>query len=288
VVGLKPTRGRTSTFPVYSPQGFSIANMMTRSVRDAAAALDVVAGGPSGELFRLPPPPLAYADAVKVEPGSLHVGVWTRTGSAIDAHDDCVAAVEATARQLESLGHRVEESHPSALDEGLPVEFFVMATTVIAWEVAQVEGQLGVSLGKGDLEPVTWAASQAGRAVDAVTLQRAAEVLDALGVRFASWWDDGFDLLLTPTLAVPPYPLGALTPPSDDAPWPDVNAWIPFTPMFNVSGLPAISLPLHWNDAGLPIGIQLGGAHGREDVVLQVAAQLEAARAEAPRPTVVA
>jgi amidase len=119
--------------------------------------------------------------------------------------------------------------------------------------------------------------------VPGTTLQQAFSELRLSAIRFGQWWDEGWDLLLTPTLAVTPYRLGSLTPPSEDEPWPDVAPWVPFTPHFNMAGQPAISLPLHWTPDGLPVGIQLGGRVGDEGLLLQVAAQLETASPWADR-----
>ena len=209
------------------------------------------------------------------------VGLWSPSASFTDVHPACRLAAERTAARLESLGHIVEEAYPAALDEGIIDEFFPIAASHIAWQVARLEKQLGRPLRDDDLEPVTAAANTGGKLVSAIVFHECLEALQAFAHRFASWWEH-YDLLVTPTLAVPPYPIGALGPTSPDEPWPDVRPWVPFTTHFNISGLPAISLPMHWDD-GLPIGVQLGAAFGREDVLLQVAAQLEAAEPWATR-----
>jgi amidase len=193
-----------------------------------------------------------------------------------EVHSACLAAGEHAGKLLESLGHHVDTGYPAALDAGLPPTFFAIATSLIAWEVAEVGRVIGRDLTEADVEPVVWAASRAGQEVTAVMYQDAIADLRSLVRDFAAWWDS-WDLLVTPTLAVPPYPIGATTAPTSDAPWPDVGPWIPFTPQFNLSGQPAISLPLDQDDAGLPVGVQLGAALGREDLLISVAAQLEEA-----------
>jgi amidase len=283
VVGLKPTRGRTSLWPEFSEQGFNSTHMITRSVRDSARALDAISGHPAGDHYVAPPPARPFASKLETDPAPLRIGMWSPDASSIRADPECVRAVEEAAKLLESLGHKVETGHPSAIDEGLAPSFFIAAACYIAWQVDALEARLGRPIGQDEMEPVTWAAVEGGRMVPGTTLQQAFSELRLSAIRFGQWWDEGWDLLLTPTLAVTPYRLGSLTPPSEDEPWPDVAPWVPFTPHFNMAGQPAISLPLHWTPDGLPVGIQLGGRVGDEGLLLQVAAQLETASPWADR-----
>src|SRR2546430_1669086 len=147
----------------------------------------------------------------------------------------------------------------------------------------------GRKIGPGDVEPMTWAIAEMGRRVSASDYLRAIEYLRAHTRQVAAWWAEGFDLLLTPTLPEPPPRLGEFDPAPDDAlrGFTRGGAFVAFTMPFNVTGQPAISLPLHWTTDGLPIGVQLGAAYGREDLLLRIAAQLEEARPwSARRPPV--
>jgi amidase len=183
-------------------------------------------------------------------------------------------------RLLESLGHRVEESSPQALANPAAVKGFVtIVTCATAYALDTWSEKIGRTIGEADVEPLTWAAAELGRAVSAKEYISALSQNHAQGRALASWWEDGFDLLLTPTCASPPPPLGHFAASSED-PLKGFELSLPFTVFtspFNLSGQPGISLPLHWNDDGLPIGIQLVAAYGREDLLVRVAAQLEEA-----------
>jgi amidase len=282
LVGLKPTRGRTSFGPGTGERwnGFSVELALTRSVRDAAALLDVAAGPMPGDPYAAPPPARPFATEPGVPPGRLRIGVLRRSprGTEIDA--ECVVAVDRAARVLADLGHAVEEAHPAALEDPAHVVAYVdvvsanVARALDAWS-ARVERPIGPA----DVEPLTWALAERGRAHGAPHLLATLEAVHAFGRRLAAWWEEGFDLLLTPTQAAPPPPLGHVTSTSDEpfraflraAPYGE------FTLPFNLSGQPAVSLPLHWTRDGLPIGVQLAAAYAREDLLLRVAAQLEAA-----------
>ena len=151
-------------------------------------------------------------------------------------------------------------------------------------ELSQIGQRIGREIRQQDVEPLTWASAELGRSVAASAYVGALATMHDWTRRVASWWEEGFDLLLTPTLAEPPPLLGELAGTN-----PPVEAWrrngevVPFTPLFNVTGQPAISLPLHWSAEGLPVGVQLVAAYGREDLLIRVAAQLEQAQPWADR-----
>ena len=155
----------------------------------------------------------------------------------------------------------------------------------MAMGAAQFATTLGRELTADDLEPVNWAQAEMAKRFSAVDLATAQAAMYTFRRKVQQWWADGWDLLLTPTVAEPPPPLSEFAPDPDDAMAQSRRAWrfVPFTPPFNMSGQPAISLPLHWNDDGLPIGVQLVAAYGREDVLIRVAAQLESAHPWADR-----
>ena len=292
VVGLKPSRGRTSQGPalgdVWSSGSWHV-HAITRSIRDTAAVLDVTSGYLAGDPFTAPPPTRPFATEVGADPGRLRVGFMARTPVGFSGlHDECRQAVVATAHLLESLGHHVEEAHPQSIDQmaDAPMEAFVgVAGSGVAWMLDRWSRITGREIGPDDVEPYTWALVQLSKDLTGSQLLEALEAIIAAGRSFAGWWDEGYDLLVTPTIAVPPYELGFLDA-SPENPLESLlkaGAVTPYTGAYNMSGQPAVSLPLHWSAEGLPIGVQLGAAYGREDVLLRVGSQLETAQPWADR-----
>jgi amidase len=284
LVGLKPTRGRTSLGPDIGDYwaGAVIEHVVTRSLRDTAAILDAVAGPMPGDPYWASPPERPFLEEVGAPPGQLRIGLATKAlHPEVSTHADCVAAAAACAKLLESLGHRVEEAHPLAFEDP---DFFASVGRIsvagVAHDCANWEEKIGRPLREGDVEPYTWTLREVGRHLTATQYLEAVEAVQTASRRAAAWWDEGWDLLLTPTLCEPPPRLGGFKPTSDDpfAPAARALAICTFTMPLNFTGQPAISLPLHWNEAGLPIGVQLAAAYGREDLLIRVAAQLEQAR----------
>lgn len=274
-MSVGPTAGDLSRF-------LSVQFALTRSVRDAVALLDVFAGPEPGDLILAPPPSRPYRDEVGASPGRMRIGVMTdRPGGATDpVHPDCVAACESTAALLEELGHHVEVAHPEALDDGAAFATFgAVWSANTAFAIRSWGDAIGRTLGDEDVEPVNAFFASTGREVSGVELLLGLRAIESWVGRLVPWWQDGFDLLCTPTLAEPPPPLGTLSTPDDPVQGlVRTSAFVPFTPPFNLSGQPAISLPLARNADGLPIGVQLVAAYGREDLLLRVASQLEQAR----------
>jgi amidase len=285
LVGLKPTRGRVSQGPQLGDfnGGLSVEHVLARSVRDSAALLDVLAGPMPGDPYYAPPPARPFSSEVGADPGALRVGFTAKflgmTGTLTDAHADCVAAVERAASLLRDLGHQVEEVRldklwvPDYAPRFISVWASGVASHLAAW------GEITNSkVTADDVEPLTWALGEMGRNVSSTIYLRAWNWLHVKTRELAALWSD-HDLLLTPMTAEPPPPLGSFdsTPANPLAPLYRAAAFAPFGPPWNVTGQPAISLPLHRSDSGLPIGVQLVGAYAREDVLLRVAAQLEAA-----------
>ena len=285
LVGLKPSRGRVSQGPDRGDgwHGFSIDNTVTRSVRDTAAILDAIAGPMPGDPYAAPTPRRPFREEVGAGPGRLRVGFLAgKPPGAGELHADCAAAVKDVARLLESVGHTVEESYPTALDDVEPTRQGFL-TVVSSWTAAEIDTwseRTGTEVGPDDVEPGTWGLVEVGRAVSAPRYIAARNWINGFTRRMASWWTDGFDVLLTPTIGEPPPALGELTPDPEKplAMAERLLSLMPFTPPLNMTGQPAISLPLFWNDDGLPIGVQLIGAYGREDLLIQIASQLEEAR----------
>jgi amidase len=290
LVGLKATRGRVSMAPMGDfASGLATELVVSRSVRDTAAVLDWAAAEvPPGEPYFAPAQARPYADEVGADPGALRIGLMTAGPADMFAtHPDCVAAAEAAGRTLESLGHAVEPSHPGALDDAGYVEnFLVRWSAGVAGALDYWSMRTGKQIGADDVEPLTWALAQKGRTHSASEYLMAVGYAQLVSRSAAEWWQD-FDLLLTPTMGLPPAELGTIGSGAEDAdPLAPIQRAVPyaeFTAAFNATGQPAISLPLHWSEAGMPIGIQLVGDMGREDLLLRVAAQLEEAAPWAER-----
>jgi amidase len=284
LVGLKPTRARSSFGPSLGERwnGFSAEFCLTRSVRDAAALLDVIAGFVAGDPYVAPAPARAFATEPGAPPGRRRIGFMRTTPRALETHPEAIVAVERGARLLERLGHVVEEAHPEALDDAESVlAFLTVVTANTAWALETWGRHVGRPVLEADVEPLTWELAEQGRRVTAPDLLGALDYVHRFGRRLAEWWENGFDLLLTPTQAAPPPELGWIT----STPADPLRAFMRsapygvFTLPFNMSGQPAISLPGHWTSEGLPMGIQLVAPYGREDLLLRVAAQMEAAEA---------
>ena len=290
LVGLKPARGRTSLGPQEgeSWNGLVARHVVTRSVRDTAAVLDAVSGPMPGDPYTAPFPARPFAAEVGADPGALRIGLRTvAPGSAVETDPECVAAAEGAARVLESLGHHVELASPAALDEEelLGVFMHVIATNVLL-EFDEVARMTGHEVTAADVEPGTWALGEMGRSITGLQYAQTLQAAHAWTRRMLSWWHDGrFDLLLTPTMAEPPPRLGLLNPTEGDPFLASARQtpFATFTAPFNVTGQPAISLPLYHAASGLPIGVQLVAAEWREDVLLRVAAALEVAEPWAGR-----
>lgn len=278
VVGLKPSRGRVPVDPTWIGRGF-VGFAITRSVRDAAALLDAVHGNEPGDLYRVPPPLRPYTEELGADPGSLRVGLLTRAhGAAV--HPECRAAAEGAARLLEALGHRIEPQGPPALfEEERALRTWVLGTLEYRMCVRGLAQLLGRAVGPDDVEPFLWTlAEPEGPVIRAEDFLEAAEWQQGWATRVASWWAGGFDLLVTPTVCEPPPRLDELA--LSDRPFELLDRLGPhmaFTEPFNVTGQPALSLPLHWTADGLPVGVQLVARVGREDLLFRVASQLEAA-----------
>jgi amidase len=288
LVGLKPSRQRTSEGPLVGDfmSGLTAELCVSRSVRDTAALLEAVHGPAPGDPYVAPPPARPYTEEVGADPGKLRIALWTETILDQDADPEVVAAARNTATTLEGLGHTVEQAELGALGTIPIVEPFL-----VRWAAGQAQAldQLGIVGGqpivREDVEPLTWALAEIGRR------HNAGEYLEAVGQHqlmsriFAGVYESGFDLLLTPTMGEPPPPLGSF---DDSGPEPMAafeRAFMSgcFTAAFNATGQPAISLPLHQSEAGLPVGVQLVAPLGGEDLLLRIAAQLEQAAPWADR-----
>jgi amidase len=286
LVGLKPSQGRITLGPFRDESNLGVELCVSRTVRDTAALLDAVRGPGVGDTVVAPPPERPYLDELGTGPGSLHIGLLDTHPLGGAVHDDCREAVRGAAALLESLGHHVEHGFPTALaDREFGRRFSALWSTNMGVAVKRIEAQIGRSITDDDIEPVNLAQVAFARNVSAVDYALALAATVEFRRAVQQWWTEGWDVLLTPTLAEPPVAIGTFAndPAAPMAPMARAAAYVPFTPAFNSSGQPAINLPLHWNDSGLPIGVQLVAAYGREDVLLRVAAQLEVAQPWAHR-----
>jgi amidase len=283
LVGLKPTRARTTLGPAFGEYWGPLTHefVLTRSVRDVAGVLDAVAGPGTGDPYTAPPPVRPWRDEVGVAPGRLRVGYRTRMRAGDggrDSHAECIAAVERTVSLLESFGHDVEPVALDALDAPGAEEYGAVLCAAIARDIERWSGRTGHAITDDELEPHTAFLAEVGRTITGVRYIAAIEAMQRWARGVSAWWDD-HDLLVLPTSPEPPLRLGVLT---DISAAERLSQLVTFTVPFDVTGQPAISLPLHWSaptaDApSLPIGVQLVAGYGHEDVLVRVAAQLEAA-----------
>ncbi|WP_127784385.1 amidase [Rhodococcus sp. X156] len=285
LVGLKPTRARVSMAPDAGEgwMGLSAHGVLSRTVRDTAALLDVMSGAEPGDPYPAPPLARPLAAEVGADPGRLRIGVLDHPAMAgASADPDAAAAVNATAKLLAELGHHVEVSHPAAMgDTDLWAHYGAVVSSSMAAEADRWAEVLGTSVDTL-LEPVTAGSVTGGRAITAAQLLATTRWINRYQRRMATWWaEDGFDVLLSPVLNGVPPEIGWLTHPEQRLE--RTVQLLQYTPQLNITGQPAISLPLHWTAGGLPVGVQLAGAYGREDVLVRLAAQLEQAQPWADR-----
>jgi amidase len=265
--------------------GLVCEHVVTRSVRDSAAILDATAGPVPGDPYWAPPRRgTSFAGAAEVPTEHLRVAVMTESPSGSEVHADCVAAVREAAALCESLGHHVEEAALQVDGDAFVGHFINVWAAGNAWAVADWEARVGRTATEDDLEPLSWALVELGRSLNAAQYLVAVQGLQKITRQIAGYFE-GIDVLLTPTLGEPPAPLGTFdSPPGEPlAGLFRAAAYVPFTPPFNVTGQPGISLPLHWNGAGLPIGVQFVGRFGDEETILSLAGQLEQAAPWAER-----
>jgi amidase len=283
LVGLKPTRGRISTAPELGDSSLVVDGMLTRTVADTAAILDVLAGYEPGDATWAPEPSESFTQSAAREPGPLRIAFTTRPPIPDTPLDPiCSQAVLDAAELLRSLGHEVEEVEPPWRLEGLQELFGVVFSNHIALSIAYsgiVAGRAPGEISAEDMEPMSWAIYSMIGKMNAVEGLAAAVQLQAFARRLISFLAP-YDALLTPALAERPLPLGTL---NTAAPEPmetfsRSGLFTPFTPVFNATGQPGISLPLFQGDDGLPLAVQIVGRPAGEAALLALATQLEAAQ----------
>jgi amidase len=272
LVGLKPSRGRVSPAPFSSGSlGLGTSGPIARTVRDAAALLDVMEGYEPGDSYVAPPPARPFLAEAYAEPGRLRIAVTNDPPSPVPVDPSCSAALESAADLLEDLGHDVFEQTPPWQTDEMIVHF------IRVWQVGPAtSGVEDVS----QLEPINRMLAESARTTPSP--QHAASIMELQQIarRVVAFWDD-VDVVVTPTLALQPVPVGWTWDGTDGDPHRAFAAqtlFTPFTPLVNVTGQPAMSLPLHWSEAGLPIGVQFIGRPFDEAALIRLAAQLEQAR----------
>ncbi len=281
LVGLKPTRARNPMGPVIGDfaGGLAVEHVVSRTVRDCAAALDCTHGPEPGDPYYAPPVERPFLEEVRTPPSRLRIAFTTKSPSGTPLHPECVAAVEHTAKLLEDLGHTVEEATPS-IDIGMLTSAFLAVFT--SAHAAVIEG-FGMSHGRvpseKDFEGLTWGLYQQGKQITATQYHISVAMLQMASRRIARFHQT-YDVWLTTTLGTPPIKNGTIDinerdPMKAMAP---ILDYVPFTPIQNATGQPAISLPLHWTRDGLPVGVMFTGRFGDEATLFRLAAQLEQAR----------
>jgi amidase len=292
LVGLKPTRQRTTEGPLIGDNlsGLTCELGVSRSVRDAARLLDAVHGSAPGDPYVAPEPLRPYVEELEDETTGLRIGVMTEPAVEADVAADCIAAVEGAVSALEELGHHITDSSPTeslgaAAGAGIQDSFLTRWAAGQAATLGQIGTLLGRELTADDVEPLTWALAQIGHSRDSGRYLRDVAFHQGMSRMLAGWFEEGHDLLLTPTMAEVAPKLGTIDDSGPD-PMEAFHRSFPsaaFTAVFNVTGQPAISLPLHWTEEGVPVGVQLVAPFGREDLLLRIGAQLERARPWADR-----
>ena len=303
--GLKPTRGRNPLGPAVSEGwgGYVQQGVLTRSVRDCAAMLDATQGPDVGAPYAAPPRERPYVEEIRRAPRKLRIAFSTGSLFGRETHADVKAAVNDAAALCASLGHELEETPLRVDREALVAAYFTQVAVGAAIGIEETARWVGRAATPADFEPVTWLLAQIGRKLPAIELQRARDVVQAAGRELGRWFQQ-YDLFLNGTLAYPPIKIGELAPkPVERAAFAALrvvspkfvldkllatmgaNALekTPNTQLANQTGVPAMSVPLYWNAAGLPIGVQFTAPFGDEATLFQLAAQLEAARPWAGR-----
>lgn len=281
VYGLKPTRGRTPYGPVLGEGwgGFVSIHVLSLTVRDSAAALDATQGPAPGDPYAAPAPHHPYLDAIAAHPGRLKIAMVTTTASGEKVHPQVAEAVTQTATLLQSLGHSVEPFVLPFDEEACLRDFWLIvganASALVTWR----SSVLGRPPKAEELEPITRAIVEDAQTKSAAEYAAAMQRCHGLGRKMGEIFQR-YDVILSPIFAAPPAPIGAFSMQQDDlaAYHIQCRTGMPFTWWFNVAGCPAASLPLGWSSDGLPIGVQVACAYGRDDLVLSVSAQLEAAQ----------
>ncbi len=307
IFGLKPTRGRNPTGPDIGDvwRGFVQEHVLTVSVRDSAAMLDATEGEDIGTSTPAPATARPFLEEVGREPGRLRIAVTDTPFFGGTVHPDCRASLDDAAQLLRSLGHDVEDATPPIDGHTLARAFLTVVAAETRSELEYLAEQLRRAPRASDVEPATWALGLLGQHFRASEYATAVRVMQTATRQIGTFFTS-YDVLVTPTLGAPPFPIGALQPTAVELAAvtalgrlnlggvlnaaglleqtiEKVFGFIPYTPLFNITGQPAMSVPLYWNAAGLPVGTQFVSRFGDDATLFRLAAQLEQARAWAHR-----
>jgi amidase len=303
--GLKPTRARTPMGPDVGDgwHGIAVEHALTRSVRDSAALLDATHGLDAGAPYAAPTPERPFLEETRRDPGKLRIAFTTHSLLGKNVHPDCAEAIRASAELLRKLGHDVVEAAPPIDRHALTRAYLVLVASETAAELQVLANLTGRKLDPSEFEPGTWMLSQVGACYSGLELAASVHLIQAMARKLARWFD-AHDLLLTPTLSAPPLKIGELalkryeevalrvlrTLPSETVLRKVLDnlaeqgfEWAAFTAVANLAGIPAMSVPLHWNKEGLPIGSHFTAPYAKESTLFRLAAQLEAAQPWADR-----
>ncbi len=280
VFGMKPSRGRQPTGPDAGEQweGFATDHAVSISVRDNAAMLDATSAPETGAPYGIPAPARPFLEEVSTDPGRLRIAMFTK-GAAEDTHPDCVAAVRDVATLCEELGHDVVEDAPALDYDNIKQAFSLIVESHTAAMLDQFAERYGRNTVRDSVEPATLGWAEGGWKASAADFANTKSVINHTTRRVAEFltW---YDVILTPTLAAPPPKLGYLD--TVNLPFKEFQKrlfdFLPFTWLHNLTGLPAVSVPLYWNAEGLPIGVQFAAPYADEATLYRLAGQLEQAR----------
>ena len=300
--GLKVSRGRTPTGPRLGElwQGAAIEHVLTRSVRDNAAMLDAIQGADPGAPYVIKSPERPYSEEINREPGSLKIALNTESPLGTGTHEYCRQAVLKTAKLLEDLGHKVEESKPEIDGIKLANTFFTLYFGEIAAEIESAKSLLKKKIGRKDFEITTWFFGKLGHCYSAADFVSAIRQWD-VAARAMGQFHLKYDLYLTPTVAFPPAKIGELLPKSYEKVAMEIISFLklgslakfsgmvnkiairtlaktPFTQLANFTGQPAMNVPLQWDESGMPCGVQFIAPFGDEATLFRLASQLEKAK----------
>lgn len=283
LVGLKPTRGRNSLAPSFGDLmgGLICEHVLSRTVRDSAAALDATEGPVPGDPYFAPPKARPYLQEVSTEPGRLRIAFWERGLDDKPVHEEALAAVRGAAKLCSDLGHDVEESMP-VLDLGeqdIASAFMTVYAAGLASTIEMVKHLTGVQPSLDLLEGLTMNTYAIGREFTAAQYLIAVETLQRLSRRFAAFFER-YDVWVIPAIGCPPLKVGIIDFQSPSSTLLDekIRTFTHVNPVYNITGQPALSLPLHWTADGLPLGVLFGGRYGDEATLFRLAGQIEAAK----------